>query len=230
MWRNSTVFFTWHSSQNTLLLCYLRWPHKRSGRLHKLRKKSSALQADCCYMKWFQICMWNLSSSLQLLWPLMTFKSSSYPGLWNQGKVLIKFNICVFKPSWRVYIVKKNKAFRNNRVKLKYDQTLIEIIANTAFEWQWTAYNSSTSSEGLSRIYFLWHSEEDKHLNTQEVWALGDKSDLCSDHMYFLDPAQKPAKRRFSFIQRMAKSEAFCPRRGYEERVHRCSKPHWLKW
>lgn len=93
---------------------------------------------------------------------------------------------------------KEKNSFRNNRVKLKAGQTSIERIANTAIEWQWTAYNSSTSSDGLSRIYFLWHSEEDKHLNTQEVSALGDKSAVCPDHMCFLDPAQKPDKGDFT--------------------------------
>lgn len=95
LWRNSTVLFMWSSSQNTLLLCYPRWLHK-SGRLRKLRNKSSALQSDGCYMKCFQICMWNPSSSLHFPRPLMkNYKSASYPWLWNQGKVVNKFNICV---------------------------------------------------------------------------------------------------------------------------------------
>lgn len=151
MRRNSTVLFMRSSSQNILLLHYLRWLHKRSGRLHKLRKKSSVLQAYCCYMKCFLICMQNLSICLYFPWPLMmSLKSASFLQLWNQGKVLNKFNICVLKLVCSVYIVKKKKkSFRNNRVKLKAGQTSIERIANTAIEWQWTAYNSSTSSEAF---------------------------------------------------------------------------------
>lgn len=131
--------------------------------------------------------------------------------------------------SYRIYIVKKKKSFRSNRVKLKSGQTLIETIANTAIEWQWRAYNSSTSSEGLSRIYFLWHSEEDNHLNTQEVSALSDKSALCSDHMCFLDPVQKSAKGDFSLCSIWLKGK-HSALGDYWQKVHRGSKPHWLKW
>lgn len=131
--------------------------------------------------------------------------------------------------SCSIYIVKKKKSFRSNRVKLKSGQNLTEKNANITIEWQWTAYNSSTSSEGLSRIYFLWHSGGDKHLNTQEVSALGDKSAFCSDHMCFLDPAEKSAKGDFSLcnIWLKVKHSAFG---AYGEKVHRGSKPHWLKW
>lgn len=109
-------------------------------------------------------------------------------------------------------------------MKLISGQTLTEIIANTAIEWKWTAYNSSTNSEGLSRIYSLWHSGEDKHLNTQEVLASGDKSTLCSDHMCFLDPAQKPSKGA-TWLRVKHSSLG-----GFGVKVHRGSKPHWLKW
>lgn len=214
---------------HTHFLCYLRWL-QQSGSLCKLRKKSSALQSEGCYMKCFQICMWNLSSSLHFPRPLMkNYKSASYPWLWNQRKVLNKFNICALMLSCSIYTAKKKKSFRSNRVKLKSGQTSIEIIANTAIEWQWRAYNSSTSSEDLSGIYFLWHSEEDKHLNTQEVLALSDKSALCSYHKCSLDPAQKPAKRDFSLCSTWPKVE-HSALGGNWQKVHRGSKLHWLKW
>jgi len=98
------------ASQNTLLLCYLQQLHRRSNMLHKLAKKSSALQAYCCYMKRLQVCVWSLSSSLHFMWPLMMrFKSASYPAKENQRKLLNKFNIFALMLWYRVYIAKKKK-------------------------------------------------------------------------------------------------------------------------
>lgn len=65
-------------------------------------------------------------------------------------------------------------------------------------------------------------------MNTQEVLALGDKSALCSDHMCFLDPAEKPAKGDFSLCNIWLKVK-YSALGGYGEKVHSGSKPHWLK-
>lgn len=64
-------------------------------------------------------------------------------------------------------------------------------------------------------------------MNTQEIWALADKSAICSAHTCFMYPASKLTREGILSYNMWLKVEHRALE-DYGEKIYRGSKHHWL--